>query len=168
MKLWRRWTHLWKTRPGTPGALPSSRRPQFPDSSPQAREAETALSDALSWLAEATRSDASAGDSEAARRRLATRLTEGAIGVARGRWDLALRPGLVWRSRPGLQWPAMALAAALAGGVLFLLRDQVAPSPQPAAKVQEVRFDPALWELDSITATPTGSETRQMIRLLER
>jgi hypothetical protein len=60
----------------------------------------------------------------------------------------------------------MALAVALAVGLVFLLvRDHRA---RPTSKLQEVRFDGSLWELDRVADAPTGDATAEMTNWVGR
>jgi len=161
---------------GRPSGAQAAKRSDHPHSARRTRECgsppgetETALRDSLAWLADATRSETAQVDVEAARHRLTARLAEGMAAQprnpeARNAGRLLMAP----RCTPRAWWPALATGVVLLCVGWLVARSRLMSPAPPAVRLQQVRFDPSLWDLDSITATPTQSEASDMTRLLKR
>ncbi len=169
------------SRSGTRDSSRSSETLGVAETTP-APELETALTDTLAWLAHATRPDTAPVNLEAARGRLRARLVREALYRPCGtcgwwrrrlpvnRWAITGRPSGTMGNRPlPIKWPALtATAVILASALGFLAVRRLSSPAGPSARVQEVRFDLSLWELDRIADSPTGDATAELTGLSER
>jgi hypothetical protein len=145
MRIWNCWKRDWSIR----RAIRSGYAPS---------DAEDAMTESLTRLAEALRTERASVDPERVWRRVEAR-----IDVPAHRPVSTCRPF----TSPMRRWGAavaMGMAVFLA---VFLVWRQQLPTVEPAIEVYPVRLNLALWQPEAIVDDSMGSETEEMIALLE-
>jgi len=156
MNLWKLLTRARRDEPGTRVISPSFSESGFSEGAAPTDAADAALDAAFARLSDATVDEAVPLDLQTARHHLdawlAAEATTGVLPIAR-------RDGRTYRLRQ--RWPGLALTAIAVACVVYLLAGTYGVRPAPA-RLQEVRFDGSLWNLDRIADAPTGDATAEM------